>query len=78
MFESFKQDEEINSAEVESEAVNEPNLTSAEGLTLPQPVGGDLDPRGLTSAEGLTLPESVGGDLDLRGLTSAEGLTLPE
>jgi len=53
-------------------------LTSAEGLTLPQSVGGSLDLEGLTSAEGLTLPQSVGGGLDLRGLTSAEGLTLPQ
>ena len=53
------------------------NLTSAEGLTLPETVRGGLYLSGLTSAEGLTLPASVGGDLDLSGLTSAEGLTLP-
>ena len=53
-------------------------LTSAEGLTLPQSVGGSLRLSGLTSAEGLTLPQSVGGDIYLSGLTSAEGLTLPQ
>ena len=36
-------------------------LTSAEGLVLPQNVGGFLDLRGLTSAEGLVLPQNVGG-----------------
>jgi len=54
------------------------SLTSAEGLTLPESIGGNLDLDGLTSAEGLTLPESIGGYLNLRSLTSAEGLTLPE
>ena len=53
-------------------------LTSAEGLTLPETVGGDLDLSSLTSAEGLILPETVGGYLYLNGLTSAEGLTFPE
>jgi len=53
-------------------------LTSAEGLTLPESVGGSLNLRGLTSAEGLTLPGSVAGYLVLYGLASAEGLTLPE
>ena len=54
------------------------DLTSAEGLTLPQSVGGSLDLRRLTSAEGLTLPKSVGGGLYLDSLTSAQGLTLPQ
>ncbi|MCD8563970.1 MAG: hypothetical protein LRY44_03050 [Candidatus Pacebacteria bacterium] len=54
------------------------NLTSAEGLTLPQSIGGYLYLSNLTSAEGLTLPQSIGGYLELRGLTSAEGLTLPQ
>ena len=53
------------------------NLTSAEGLTLPESVGGHLYLGSLTSAEGLTLPQSI-GDIDLRSLTSAEGLTLPQ
>ena len=54
------------------------SLTSAEGLTLPESVGGDLNLRDLTSAEGLTLPESIGGGLYLSHLRSAEGLTLPQ
>ena len=53
-------------------------LTSAEGLTLPQSVGGNLFLSSLTSAEGLTLPQSVGRHLDLESLTSAEGLILPQ
>jgi hypothetical protein len=54
------------------------SLTSAEGLKLPESVGGSLNLNSLTSAEGLKLPESVGGDLYLNSLTSAEGLKLPE
>ena len=54
------------------------SLTSAEGLVLPQLVGGDIDLRSLASAEGLVLPESIGGSIDLRSLTSAEGLVLPK
>jgi hypothetical protein len=54
------------------------SLTSAEGLKLPEHVGGGLDLSSLTSAEGLTLPEYVGGGLNLPSLTSAEGLKLPE
>jgi hypothetical protein len=54
------------------------DLTSAEGLTLPQSVGGYLNLSSLTSAEGLTLPQSVGGYLNLSGLTSAKGLTVPQ
>ncbi len=54
------------------------NLESAEGLQLPEIVGGSLDLRNLISAEGVQLPESVGGDLDLGNLESAEGLQLPE
>ncbi len=41
------------------------SLTSAEGLALPQRVGGSLYLWGLTSAEGLILPDSVGGDINL-------------
>jgi hypothetical protein len=55
-----------------------PSLTSAEGLTLPDSIGGGLYLRSLTSAEGLTLPKSIGGSLYLPSLTSAEGLTLPD
>ncbi len=52
-------------------------LTSAEGLTLPESIGGYLSLYSLTSADGLTLPGSVGGNLNLASLTSAKGLTLP-
>ena len=54
------------------------DLTSAEGLNLPESVGGSVYLRSLTSAEGLHLPKSVGGDINLRNLISAEGLNLPE
>ena len=54
------------------------SLTSAEGLTLPQTVGGYLNLYSLTSAEGLTLPQTVGDYLSLDSLTSTEGLTLPQ
>jgi hypothetical protein len=49
-------------------------LITAEGLKLPEHVGGDLDLDGLPrcSAEGLKLPESVVGYLALSGLTTAE------
>jgi len=53
-------------------------LTSAEGLKLPESIGGGLNLSSLTSAEGLKLPESLGGGLNLSSLTSAEGLKLPE
>jgi len=53
-------------------------LTSAEGLKLPESIGGSLYLWSLTLAEGLKLPESIGGDLDLKSLTLAEGLKLPE
>ena len=47
------------------------DLESAEGLVLPQGIGGYLDLSGLTSAEGLELPQSIGGDLYLESLISA-------
>ena len=53
-------------------------LTSAEGLVLPQLVGGNIELRSLASAEGLVLPESIGGKIYLNSLTSAEGLVLPQ
>ena len=53
-------------------------MTSAEGLVLPQNIGGDLYLYSLASAEGLVLPQSIGGDLYLNGLTSAKGLILPQ
>jgi len=58
--------------------LNLKNLTSAEGLVLPENISGDLDLSGLTSTKGLVLPKSVGGYLDLPGLTSAKGLVLPK
>ncbi len=54
------------------------SLTSAEGLVLPQYVGGYIDLRSLVRAEGLVLPQYVGGYINLRSLVSAEGLVLPE
>ncbi len=54
------------------------NLKSAEGLELPQIIGGGLELRSITSAEGLQLPQSIGGGLYLYSLTSAEGLQLPQ
>ena len=53
-------------------------LTSAEGLVLPQLVGGNIELRSLASAEGLVLPKSIGGKIYLNSLTSAEGLVLPQ
>ncbi|MDD3292739.1 MAG: hypothetical protein PHT67_01440, partial [Candidatus Pacebacteria bacterium] len=53
-------------------------LESAEGLTLPQSIGGFLNLSGLKSAEGLVLPQSIKGYLNLSGLKSAEGLVLPQ
>ncbi len=54
------------------------NLTSAEGLKLPNEIGGDLHLSSLISAEGLELPNKIGGFLNLFSLTSAEGLKLPD
>ncbi len=53
------------------------NLTSAEGLKLPETINGYLNLSGLTSAEGLELPNTINGNLYLHSLTSAEGLVLP-
>ena len=53
-------------------------LTSADGLVLPQSVGGNLFLDNLTSAEGLVLPQYIGGNLNLCSLTSADGLVLPQ
>ena len=54
------------------------SLTSADGLVLPQHVGGDIFLSHLTNADGLVLPESIGGGIYLKSLTSADGLVLPE
>ena len=53
-------------------------IDSAQGLKLPERVGGDLVLSNLVSVEGLKLPENIGGYLDLPRLISAEGLKLPE
>jgi DNA repair exonuclease SbcCD ATPase subunit len=74
-----KQKREMRGAQLHHEGnLHLNSLTSAEGLILPQSVGGDLYLNSLTSAEGLILPQSVGGYLNLNSLTSAEGLNLPE
>ena len=54
------------------------SLTSADGLVLPQHVGGDIYLSSLASADGLILPKQLGGGIDLRSLTSADGLILPK
>ena len=54
------------------------SLTSADGLVLPQHVGGDIYLSSLTSAEGLVLPKQLGGGIDLRSLASTDGLVLPK
>ena len=54
------------------------SLTSAEGLVLPESIGGSIYLNSLTSAEGLVLPQHVGGDIFLSHLTNADGLVLPE
>ncbi|MEK7587128.1 MAG: hypothetical protein AAB453_04635 [Patescibacteria group bacterium] len=54
------------------------DLTTAEGLTLPQSIGGGLNLDGFISVEGLTLPQSIGDYLYLGDLTTAEGLILPQ
>ena len=53
-------------------------LTSADGLVLPQHVGGYVDLRSLASADGLVLPQHVGGYINLRRLNRADGLVLPQ
>ena len=54
------------------------NLTSAEGLVLPDTINEGLDLGSLTSAEGLVLPNIIGGSLHLTSLTSAKDLVLPD
>jgi len=48
------------------------HLTTAEGLKLPEHVGGHLNLSGLTTAEGLKLPLHVGGDIYLWSLDEDE------
>ncbi len=47
-------------------------ITSAEGLQLPESIGGTLDLKSLTSAEGLQLPESVGYSIEFRRISKEE------
>ena len=54
------------------------SLKSANGLKLPNSVGGYLDLSGLTSTEDLKLPDSIGENLDLSSLKSANGLKFPD
>jgi hypothetical protein len=54
------------------------DLTSAQGLELPDRVTGHLHLGHLSSTKGLKLPEYVGGYLWLDSLRSAKGLKLPE
>ena len=53
------------------------DITSAEGLKLPDKIVGNLSLSGLRSVEGLKLPTEIKDSLYLSGLTSAEGLNLP-
>ena len=54
------------------------SLTSADGLVLPQYVGGRIYLDYLTIADGLVLPQYIGGGIDLSSLTNADGLVLPQ
>ena len=66
----------INDEEIHNLDLN--GLASAEHLTLPKSIDGNLWLGGLISTEHLTLPDSIGGSLGLSSLTSAEHLTLPK
>lgn len=57
--------------------LNLSNLTSVEGLILPDNVGGTLNLNSLRSIESLILPNSVRGSLCLFSLFNIENLTLP-
>ena len=54
------------------------SLTSADGLVLPQYVGGRIYLDYLTNADGLVLPQYIGDNLFLRSLKSAKGLIFPQ
>ena len=54
------------------------SLTSADGLVLPQYVGGRIYLDYLTNADGLVLPQYIGDNLFLRSLESAKGLIFPQ
>ncbi len=53
-------------------------LTNANGLILPEIIGGSLYLDGLISIEGLVLPKTISGCLSLWCLTSTQGLILPK
>ncbi|MFZ4402928.1 MAG: hypothetical protein ACOYOK_02395 [Pseudobdellovibrionaceae bacterium] len=54
------------------------DLTSAQGLKLPQAIDGSLNLDGLTSPQGLELPEIIFGELALRRIGSVKGLKKPK
>ena len=58
--------------------LNLSDLTSAEGLILPEKIGGSLYLERLVSSQGLVLPKEIGGSLCLNQLVSSQGLVLPE
>ena len=58
--------------------LNLSDLTSAEGLILPEKIGGSLYLERLVSSQGLVLPKEIGGSLCLDQLVSSQGLVLPE
>ena len=58
--------------------MNLSGLTTAEGLVLPENIGGFLYLNRITAAENLVLPQNIGGDLYLDALISIEGITLPQ
>lgn len=70
--------EEGRSIVYHSGDLNMNNLTSTEGLVLPQYVGGYLDLSNVTSLDGVTLPQSIGGGLYLSNVTSLDGTVLPQ
>ena len=54
------------------------DLTSAQGLKLPQHVIGNLNLNNLTSAQDLTLPKSVSESIYLNNLIDAKNIMFPE
>lgn len=58
--------------------LNLSELTTAEGLILPENISGSLYLSKLTTADGLVLPNYIGGSLYLTKLKNAEGLIFPD
>ncbi len=52
-------------------------LTSVDGMRLPEILNGSLKLNSLVTAKDLVLPRFISGDLNLFRLTSAEGVTFP-